>query len=313
MAEEENKGLYGHKVFFLYPSYSFQTDIIQRLRTMEYEVYIINDYRLVKNILVKNRNSILYANIDTCFNTATWINFLYIMQQDERLQTCSFGIITEKAETNTVKNIENQTTLPAGLIRLGEDSEENIRTIVKQLDSMDAKGRRQYVRANCLDDKIAEVFWLTNNTMFKLKIIDISAAGLAVIIPEKQKNSFKPGQQLKNINLMLRGKPEPIDATVYAIKEGKNYLIGILMLDMTTHKHALNLIRTYVAETLDKKIQASIYGMDLDRNNYNVAEKKFKAPDNKESGSKSSDDRSRIDPPPKLTENEAELKKMFES
>ncbi len=303
MAEEEKKGLFGHKVFFLYPSYSFQTDILQRLRTMEYEVYTIQDYRLVRNILFKNRNSILYVNMDLIFNTATWVNFLYMLQEQDSLASNKFGIITEKADTNTIKNIELQVKHEAGIIRLENDTEENVRNIVKQLDSMDAKGRRQYVRANCLDDKIAEVFWLTNNTMFKLKIIDISAAGLAVIIPEKQKNSFKPGQLLQNINLMIKGKPMPIDAKIYAIKPGQNYLIGILMIEYTTDKNAMNLIREYVAETLDKKIQASIYGMDLDRNVYTVSEKKFKASENQK----------KAEEPPKLTESEAELKKMFES
>lgn len=303
MAEEEKKDLFGHKVFFLYPSYSFQTDILQRLRTMEYEVYTIQDYRLVRNILFKNRNSILYVNIDLIFNTATWVNFLYMLQEQDSLASNKFGIITEKADTNTIKNIELQVKHEAGIIRLENDTEENVRSIVKQLDSMDAKGRRQYVRANCLDDKIAEVFWLTNNTMFKLKIIDISAAGLAVIIPEKQKNSFKPGQLLQNINLMIKGKPMPIDAKIYAIKPGQNYLIGILMIEYTTDKNAMNLIRDYVAETLDKKIQASIYGMDLDRNVYTVSEKKYKASENQK----------KAEEPPKLTESEAELKKMFES
>jgi hypothetical protein len=303
MAEEEKKGLFGHKVFFLYPSYSFQTDILQRLRTMEYEVYTIQDYRLVRNILFKNRNSILYVNMDLIFNTATWVNFLYMLQEQDSLASNKFGIITEKADTNTIKNIELQVKHEAGIIRLENDTEENVRNIVKQLDSMDAKGRRQYVRANCLDDKIAEVFWLTNNTMFKLKIIDISAAGLAVIIPEKQKNSFKPGQLLQNINLMIKGKPMPIDAKIYAIKPGQNYLIGILMIEYTTDKNAMNLIREYVAETLDKKIQASIYGMDLDRNVYTVSEKKFKASENQK----------KAEEPPKITESEAELKKMFES
>lgn len=303
MAEEEKKDLFGHKIFFLYPSYSFQTDILQRLRTMEYEVYTIQDYRLVRNILFKNRNSILYVNIDLIFNTATWVNFLYMLQEQDSLASNKFGIITEKADTNTIKNIELQVKHEAGIIRLENDSEENVRNIVKQLDSMDAKGRRQYVRANCLDDKIAEVFWLTNNTMFKLKIIDISAAGLAVIIPEKQKNSFKPGQLLQNINLMIKGKPMPIDAKIYAIKPGQNYLIGILMIEYTTDKNAMNLIRDYVAETLDKKIQASIYGMDLDRNVYTVSEKKYKASENQK----------KAEEPPKLTESEAELKKMFES
>jgi hypothetical protein len=303
MAEEEKKGLFGHKVFFLYPSYSFQTDILQRLRTMEYEVYTIQDYRLVRNILFKNRNSILYVNMDLIFNTATWVNFLYMLQEQDSLASNKFGIITEKADTNTIKNIELQVKHEAGIIRLENDTEENVRNIVKQLDSMDAKGRRQYVRANCLDDKIAEVFWLTNNTMFKRKIIDISAAGLAVIIPEKQKNSFKPGQLLQNINLMIKGKPMPIDAKIYAIKPGQNYLIGILMIEYTTDKNAMNLIREYVAETLDKKIQASIYGMDLDRNVYTVSEKKFKASENQK----------KAEEPPKITESEAELKKMFES
>lgn len=276
MAENESKGLYGHKIFFLYPSRYFQTDMIERLHTLEYEVYIIQDLKNVKNILFKNRDSILYVNLDNYFNTASWINYVKTLEEIDSYASIKFGFITERADSATLKMIEVQTRHEGGILKFEDNQEENLRTLIKQLDSLDARGRRQYVRANCFDDESAEVFWVQDNIMYKLKIIDISAAGIAVKIPPKQANSLKPGQFISNINLMLKAKPMPVNVSVYAIKQGQGATIGVLMVDRTTDKKTLDKIRKYVSETLDKKLQKSIYGMEADRTNYTVSENFFK-------------------------------------
>ncbi len=276
MADNVDKSVYGKKVFFLYPNYSFQSDIVERLRTLEYEVYIVNDYRNVKNILRKNPDSLLYVNIDNFFNAASWVKFLTTLEADENYSTCKMGIITDKNDKETLKKFEEETLHDAGIISLTKDSEENFRMIVKQLDSNNAKGRRQYVRANCLDDPTAEVFWITNNIMYKLKIIDISAVGIAVRIPVKQAGALRPGQVLKDINLMLKSRPMPINASVYVIKPGPIFNTAIFMIEKDTDKNALITIRTYVAETLQRKIEDQIFGMNTDHEDYTVHERKIK-------------------------------------
>jgi hypothetical protein len=47
MDKKADYKIFGKKVFFLYPSFTFKSEVIDRLRTLEYEVYILNDYKIV--------------------------------------------------------------------------------------------------------------------------------------------------------------------------------------------------------------------------------------------------------------------------
>ena len=240
MAEKFEKGIFGRKVFFLYPTYSFQSDIMERLRTMEYEVYVINDYKNAKNTLKKNQGSILFINVDNFFSAVAWINFINSFAENEDLKDCSIGIISDKADRETIRLYEGCSGISSGIFRLSANSDENLQLIVKQLDKDNAKGRRQYV----------------------------SAVGIAVKIPLRQAGALKPGQLLKNISLMLKAKPMPINATVYAIKHGEEFNTGVFLIEKDTGKTALSTIRSYVAEKLQKRVEDQIFGMNPDREDY---------------------------------------------
>ena len=67
----------GRKVYFLNPTYTLRDHIISALWDSEYEVYIIEDYQYVKNVLRKNPNSILYINIDVQLSFLSPHLFLY--------------------------------------------------------------------------------------------------------------------------------------------------------------------------------------------------------------------------------------------
>lgn len=274
--QDTHQDIYGHKVIFLYPSRVFQQEIIERLHTLEYEVYICQDYKTVKNILIRNPGSLLFINIDTCFDPFSWIYFINTLEDSIQFSSTRIGLISERMDGATQRLFEAKTAHTGGILKLEEDTEENIKTIVRTLDSMNAKGRRQYVRATCTDEDKAGVFWITKNVMFKLKVIDISAAGIAVKIPLRQAGTLKPGQQLAKITLTLKQKTIPINAVVYMVKPGQSWNTGVLMIDKTTSPSSMISIREYVAETLNSKLEADIFTMEADHTNYNITEHKFK-------------------------------------
>lgn len=271
MDKKADYKIFGKKVFFLYPSFTFQSEVIDRLRTLEYEVYILNDYKIVKNILLKNPDSLLYINIDNNFNANTWINFIQsIEDSSERYGNCKIGIFAEKTPTDTVKRFDREILHEAENISLTGDWDENFRAVVKLLDMHEAKGMRQYVRTTCKNDSTAEVFWLEKNKMFKFKLIDISSTGLAVKIPEKMADQLHPGQLLKNISVMLRGNALKINASIFAIKPGRPFCTGVFMIQNDTDKKAIETIRIYISENLYRLVEDSIFGMQIDRTDYSL-------------------------------------------
>lgn len=271
MDKKADYKIFGKKVFFLYPSFTFQSLVIDRLRTLEYEVYILNDYKIVKNILLKNPDSLLYINIDANFNANAWINFIQSIEDSaERYGNCKIGIFSEKTPPDTVKRFDKEILHEADNITLSYDWDENFHAVVKLLDKHETKGMRQYVRTTCKKDGTAEVFWVERDRMFKFKLIDISSTGLAVKIPEKMAAQLHPGQLLKDISLMLRGTVFKINASIFALKPGNPFFTGVFMIQNDTDKSAIESIRIYISETLYRLVEDSIFSMQIDRTDYTL-------------------------------------------
>ncbi len=276
MADSQSNSIFGKKVFFLYPSYFFQNTIIENLRHNEYEVYIINDYKNVKNILTLNKECILYVNLDTVFNYASWFNFIDSIEQNEQYSSITIGVISEKLKESQIREISPASKLEAGIITT-KDDEKCTQEIIGYLEEHNAKGRRQYVRANCLDDQAAEIFWITaSNMMYKMKIVDISSSGIAVLVPAKQLTAIQLNALMPNMNLMLRGKKLTVTMRAQAVKATQNGAVGVLMFPDTTEPDIYDSVRTYIFETLSRKLNDSLFGLPVDQTNYLVKDIKLK-------------------------------------
>ena len=127
-----------------------------------YESYIINDYKNVKNILRKHPKSILFINPDNYYTPGSWIKFINTIEQEPEFSDCEIGVITERHETETVRRFMRETKHTAGVFKMNENPDITLREIVKSLDSFNAKGRRQYVRASCIEDPSSEIFWINS-------------------------------------------------------------------------------------------------------------------------------------------------------
>ena len=73
---DADKSIYGRKVFFINPSVTFEQQVIERLRLMEYEVYAIDDYRKAKPLLRKNADSICFCIVESQLTLKGWHNFI---------------------------------------------------------------------------------------------------------------------------------------------------------------------------------------------------------------------------------------------
>jgi len=275
----ENKAIYGKKTFFLYPSRIMQNHIIPELRAKEYEVYTINDFKNARNILMKNPDSIFFINPDSIFNGASWANFIGRIEEDTRIKDATCGLIYEKITDEAAKQIQLRVKLTAGMVNV-KDPDQALSQIIQILDNNQAKGMRQYVRANCLSDASAEIFWMTKaSMMYKLKVIDISSVGLAVKVPVKQLTSITLNSIMPNVNLMLKGQKINITVKVVAVKAEGDHFVAVLMFHSINEKNGTTSIRNYVSDMLYKKIEEAIAGLSPDSNDYNIKETKAKKQD----------------------------------
>ena len=266
MAEAE-KSIYGRKVFFINPGISFEAAVIDRLRLMEYEVYAVADYRKVKHLLRKNADSICFFLIENQLTLKGWHNFIKSFEEESVFTPLDMGILLPALPEDKLSNFLSELNFTAGKINLKQDPENMFHEIVKAFDACQAKGLRKYVRANCLNES-ADLLWLKDNRMVRLKIIDISSVGLAAKMSLGQANAVFINQMISDVTLNLRNIQVSVDIKISAIKDGGDFLLVVIMFTPETVPDSINKIRHYIAENLQFSIQTQVKSFDLDRIDY---------------------------------------------
>jgi len=269
MTTEERKAIYGKKVIFLTQNKYLINTIKTRLITMEYEIYILTDHKIIKNILSEYPDTILFITPDFKLNLTGWKNFIKALNNDIEFKDVQVGILTDSMSCNEATMFKGGLRLDAGFEHINEDVEETFRYIVKMLDALDAKGMRQYVRASCLSDSTSEAYWLEGDRMQKFNIIDISSVGLALEIPAKYFTSVQNVKTITNAKLVLKTKQVPITLNVYTVKPAGNHYILVAMFPMEIKKEVLSTIRTYVSERLLENLLEQIEKRPIDTIDYN--------------------------------------------
>lgn len=160
---DADKSIYGRKVFFIAPSVSFEQQVIERLRLMEYEVYAIDDYRKAKPLLRKNADCICFCIVESQLSLKGWHNFIKSFEEENVFAPLDMGVVMHSLPDEKKANFIAGLQIDAGIIIQDQDHEAMFHEIVKAMDSQNAKGMRKYVRANCLNESQADLLWLKDN------------------------------------------------------------------------------------------------------------------------------------------------------
>ncbi len=272
------ENIFGKKVYILNPSYQMKQEILAHLRDMEYETYIIENFRNAKNILRHNPESIVYINVDSQLTLYAWYCFILSLKKDPILSDVIVGILSNNTETGVqalFMNNEEVGELAGGIISTKTDNIAVAVAVADVLAMHNAKGRRQYVRANCLSDKTATVLWTVDNMLYQVKMVDISSVGSALMVPVKYQNILQEKSVIRNATFRLGIKQVTISFVVYAVhqKEGNLLVITLFLPETPTSTKAV--IKDYVYETLQNQMLIQINGEPMDRTDYNAQAKLF--------------------------------------
>jgi len=272
---EQNQDLFGKKIFFLNPNYTFKTQVISELRMLEYEVYIIDNYRDAKNILRKNPNSICFVNIDSQLSTYGWYIFFTEFEKDEQLKGTVLGIISDRLTPIEKTFFLDKINPKAGVMEASTDSKKIVENIEDILKINNAKGRRQYVRANCLSDKNSMLIFNDGNLINQLKLVDISHMSAATLAPAIRNTNLEKNTLIRGATLKLGSKQYIINFIVYDIHTRGDKELLITLFTPETVSGLKEPIMDYVFETLQTHLAASINGERRDETNYNQQGKAY--------------------------------------
>lgn len=270
---ENDKSISGRKVFFINPNITIESSVINRLQTMEYEVYSLKDFRIAKNLFAALKDGICFICPDSQMSKDGWRNFIKFLESDETYKDFDIGVISEMIPENKQNEFTKDLKLSAGFFSL-LSKDDTVRSLVKTLDKLQAKGMRKYIRVSCLDDTKSELYWFTKDKkMFRCKLIDLSTVGIAATLPSSQAKAVFVNQLISDATIVLAGKQLPVAVKVSGIKSKNDVLLVILMYGMDSPVSTQNQIRTYVTEKMRLNLEQHIKGLALDKRNYEISAK----------------------------------------
>ena len=258
----------GRKIFFLDPPYNFVKNNLATLRMLEYEVYIVADYKNMKTILSLSPDSILYIYVDTILSRRAWLNFIISIQHTPELAATKIGIFTKGLTDSQQDDFLKNAKIECGLILLQGADDAITGAFIEQLNENNAKGVRKYVRAECSHIKAAQLFIEIDGKMTTLQCMDISSVGCAVQVPKGFPGHLEKNMLIRDASLQLHHGIH-VDLLCFATSQGTEFDTAVFLF-VQASANAKNAIREYIHILLQKALNESIEKANPDNMNYNL-------------------------------------------
>lgn len=266
----KENNIYGRKVFFLCPSFDFEKIIIERLLTLEYEVYVIHDLLDAKNILIHYPDSICFINIDSSLESLHWLNFIHSFELDPVLSTIFLGILSHNNRNKDRELFLLNTVIPAGFISTAVNHDELTSTLIQILDLNGAKGRRKYIRVDCSQDRFVFTKLVVSNQVYEIKIKDISSVGFSVDVPIDYQNQIKVNLVVRNCTIKIHDKYFTEPAAIIIVKPETEVIHVVFVFLQGMSFANKSIIRTYIQHLLQSKLAEILKGCTKDTYDYSV-------------------------------------------
>ncbi|MBN2619052.1 MAG: PilZ domain-containing protein [Spirochaetales bacterium] len=248
---------FGKKVFFLYPHSVIASDLLDDLIKNEYEIYTLKDFKKVKLLLKKYKDSILFINIDEHLNEKEWFEFVESIVNNNDYKGVQIGILTYNEHKELAEKYLIDLSISCGFIQLKLGKEDSKKIILKTLEVNECKGKRKFIRAKSNNLSKSTFNVKIGNDLLTGTIVDISSAGMACTFDQTvnfAKNSLLPKMQLK-----LNGRLILVDSIVFGHRQvNEKETLIVVMFTNSISDDSKNKIYKYIGEVLQENIESEI-------------------------------------------------------
>jgi hypothetical protein len=248
----EQNSSQGKKIFLLYPHSVIHEEMLDILIMAGYETYTLVDEKKARKLLEKFPGSIMFINIDQGLKENEWEAYVKDVMENPKTKDSRLGIMSYNQDRTLMQKYLMELAIPCGYIQLKLGLQESTKIILSALEANEAKGRRNFIRADCEDDINATINYKADNgTVFHGKILDISSAGLAARFekfPTLPSNSILGSMQLK-----LRGGLVLADMVLMGRRKDDQCVL-ILLFDARLVQESRFIIYRYIKVCLQKYI-----------------------------------------------------------
>lgn len=275
MEQKTGSSIFGRKIFFVNPSMYIERNLVEKLRALEYEVYIIRDYKNTKGMLKKYKDAMCFIFIDTALTYEQWYKFLKTVEIDEELTGSFIGLLSREISEKRKDFFLKNTVLAGGLTKTDVPVEDLFTQFKKILDDNEAKGKRQYIRLDCEKIKDVNAYLALGTKLFIIDVNNISTTGIAIKTIPDLAPAFKPNSEVYNISLSIKRHSFVISGVVYHSSIESGFLNAVILLGKLNDKEQ-DIIRKFIFGELDKRISVDLDTCLKDTKNYET----YKLPEN---------------------------------
>jgi hypothetical protein len=256
MADTENSAdMTGKKIFFLYPTVAVQNKIIAELVQQEYEVYITKNKDTLRRVLKEYPDSVVFVDINEALTEAEWEAWITAVKTTPDTKDVSIAIVTNN-DDEKIKRKYLMTIKVSGYTVLRFDLDKAIIHIIEILQSLNAKGRRKYIRVTTARDSNATLNLPFNGMFVKGYIRDISVVGISCSLegnPDIPKNTFFKDIQLKLLSSLLK-----VEGIVFGSRKEGTERIYVLLFTQRIDPDVRIKIRKYIQQNLQAKMDIKL-------------------------------------------------------
>jgi len=256
MAEGDNLGSFGKKIFFLHPSALVQNQVISELAQEEFEVYILKDEAKLKQAIGLYPNSIVFASINETMKEDAWDAFIRSIMGDPKNDSVKVGIIASVNNEEIKKKYVEQYNVHCGFTVIKSDFAGAVKQLVDLLNAVDAKGRRKFLRLLLENDSKTTVNLPMNGTFVNGLVKDISVVGFSCVF-EVDPNLTKNGI-FDNIQLRLQSQLIKAEGIVFGSRMEGNDKCYVVLFSKRIDPSVRTKIRKYIQSSLQHNMEKEL-------------------------------------------------------
>jgi hypothetical protein len=253
--DENNKDLeiFGKKIFFLYPTGSVQSQIIDELVQQEYEVYVSKNYTQLSAALRKYANSIIFINTDEGMQVADWDRWISGMMTT--VPGLRFVVLSNNSDEEFINKYLNEIHV-VDYIMQKHDMSKSVDKVLEILKKENAKGRRKYIRAFIENETNATLNLPVRGNYLKGVIRDISTVGIACVFDSEP--SLKTKELFKDIQIRLQSMLLKVEAIVFGTRVNGSEKTYVMLFTQRIDPEVRTKIRHYIQQNLQSKMDTEL-------------------------------------------------------
>lgn len=248
----EGNPLFGRPVVFVNPSYLLKTFVIQKLLEQEYEVYYVDSVRTVKSVLRKFPHALCLVDVDTSMSSEEYMNFIASIEKDPEFSDVLTGVLTRRM-VSIQKDYSGELKVHVGFTNTAANKETLLNDLTALFNAYEIKGRRQFVRVSLPSGSGAQFYCKVQGLPTHFPLRDISSCGFACEAKGYPEAAFTVNSLISG-ELQLGTTILPCSVVLFAIKHAGDSLMLVMLFAQSNAWSNKKTIRSFIAETLQKKI-----------------------------------------------------------